>query len=53
MHFRTVTAYGGDGTQLPDVDDVADWLDWTRSFAAVTGAHARAENPAHRQERQS
>jgi hypothetical protein len=29
-HLRMLTAYGGDGTALPDQDDVASYLEWCR-----------------------
>ena len=31
LHFRMVTAYGGDGHGL-DRDDVITWLEWRRRF---------------------
>lgn len=36
MHFRSVTAYGGDGERPPDPDDVADWLQWVKAWPSVT-----------------
>lgn len=32
LRFRTVTAYGGDGSQAPDAADVEAWLAWVRTF---------------------
>ena len=32
LRFRTVTAYGGDGTQPLRADDVVAWLEWRRRF---------------------
>lgn len=36
LHFRSVTAYGGDGEQLPDAADVTAWLSWVQAWPAVT-----------------
>jgi hypothetical protein len=30
-HLRMVTAYGGDGSSLPDPDDVTSYLEWCRT----------------------
>jgi hypothetical protein len=30
-HLRMLTAYGGDGSALPDPDDVTSYLDWCRT----------------------
>ncbi len=30
-HLRMLTAYGGDGSSLPDPDDVTSYLDWCRT----------------------
>lgn len=32
LRFRLETAYGGDGTAVPTVDDVITWLEWRRRF---------------------
>lgn len=32
LHFRLVTAYGGDGTTPPRPEDVVTWLSWLRRF---------------------
>jgi hypothetical protein len=32
VHFRLVTAYGGDGTTPPPAQDVLTWLTWLRRF---------------------
>ena len=31
LHFRIVTAYGGDGTLPMRSEDLVAWLDWKRS----------------------
>ena len=33
LHFRLVTAYGGDGTSPVDGDDLVTWLEWRRQMA--------------------
>ncbi len=33
LHFRLVTAYGGDGTGPVDADDLITWLEWRRRWA--------------------
>ncbi len=33
LHFRLVTAYGGDGTGPVDGDDLLTWLEWRRDWA--------------------
>jgi hypothetical protein len=30
-HLRMLTAYGGDGSSLPDPDDVTSYLEWCRT----------------------
>lgn len=32
LHFRLETAYGGDGDQPLDPDDVVTWLSWQQRF---------------------
>ncbi len=32
LHFRLVTAYGGDGSTPLRADDLVAWLDWKRSL---------------------
>jgi hypothetical protein len=32
VRFRSITAYGGDGTTPPRPDDVVTWLTWLRRF---------------------
>jgi len=36
LHFRSLTAYGGEGTAPPEPDDVVAWLDWVRQWSALT-----------------
>lgn len=36
LHFRMVTAYGGDGTGTPDPHDLVTYLEWCRAWPAVT-----------------
>jgi hypothetical protein len=36
-HFRTVTAYGGEGEAVPSVDDVVDFLRWCRRTGRLGG----------------
>jgi hypothetical protein len=35
LAFRSITAYGGDGTRPPDPDDVVTYLEWCRSWSRV------------------
>jgi len=37
LRFRSVTAYGGEGTTPPAAEDMAAWLGWVRSWPSVTG----------------
>lgn len=37
LHFRMVTAYGGDGSTPPDVDDVVTFIEWRRQVVAGQG----------------
>ena len=32
LHFRLVTAYGGDGSTPIEADDLVTWLEWRRRF---------------------
>ena len=32
LHFRLVTAYGGDGTATIEPGDLVTWLEWRRSW---------------------
>ncbi len=32
LHFRLVTAYGGDGDGAMDADELITWLEWSRDF---------------------
>lgn len=32
LHFRLVTAYGGDGSGPIDSDDLITWLEWRRTW---------------------
>ncbi len=34
LHFRLVTAYGGDGSQAMGADELITWLEWKRDFPA-------------------
>ena len=36
LHFRMVTAYGGDGTHPPEPHDLVAYLEWCRAWPAVT-----------------
>lgn len=36
LHFRLVTAYGGDGRGPVAADDLVTWLDWCRRFPSPT-----------------
>jgi hypothetical protein len=36
LHFRTVTAYGGEGDAPPDPHDVVTYLRWCRAWPDVT-----------------
>ncbi len=36
LHFRMVTAYGGDGTRPPEPHDLVTYLEWCRAWPAVT-----------------
>lgn len=35
LRFRIQTAYGGDGTQAPDPDDLVTYLQWCKSFRSA------------------
>lgn len=37
LRFRMVTAYGGDGTQAPEPDDLVAYLRWCKAYPYVTG----------------
>ncbi len=32
LHFRLVTAYGGDGSHPMGADELITWLEWKRDF---------------------
>ncbi len=32
LHFRLVTAYGGDGSQAMGAEELLTWLEWKRDF---------------------
>lgn len=34
LHFRLVTAYGGDGTGPIDAEDLITWLEWRKAWPA-------------------
>ena len=36
LRFRMVTAYGGDGAQAPEPDDLLTYLRWCRAWPAAT-----------------
>lgn len=36
LRFRIITAYGGDGTRAPEVDDLVTYLHWCRAWPSVT-----------------
>ncbi len=38
LHFRLLTAYGGDGDAAPEGDDLVAYLEWCRAFPLVTGS---------------
>jgi hypothetical protein len=35
LHFRMVTAYGGDGSHPPEPHDLVAYLEWCRAWPAV------------------
>lgn len=36
LRFRIITAYGGDGTRAPEVEDLVTYLHWCRAWPSVT-----------------
>jgi len=45
MRFRMITAYGGDGSGVPEPDDLVAWLEWCRhdtSSARIRPGHDAA-----------
>lgn len=38
LHFRLVTAYGGDGSARVDPQDLVTYLRWCRAWGPVTGS---------------
>ena len=38
LHFRMVTAYGGDGSHPPEPADVVTYLHWCRAWPRVAGS---------------